>query len=217
MLGETRAHVLALLQDAGRALGVGEVATSLGLHSNTARFHLDGLTDAGLVERSNEETGHPGRPRAIYSARPGAVQAGQRSYHLLAEILTSYIADREPRASKAALQAGRAWGGRLAHATAAGRPATAASATRQLVAMLDDVGFAPEVTTGRGNRKIMLHHCPFRETAIEHQEVICAVHLGLMQGMLSEIDAPLVADRLDPFVEPNLCIAHVTSTERAAG
>jgi len=228
VLGEQRARALALLQDAGRALGVGEVATKLRLHPNTARFHLDGLVDAGLVDRANEETGHPGRPRGIYTARPGAVRAGQRSYHLLAEILTNYIADREPRPSKAALQAGHAWGTRLARqatpirrgapahrAGAAAQRVSAASATQQLVAVLDDVGFAPEVVNSRGGRKIELHHCPFREAAIEHQDVVCAVHLGLMQGVLSEIGAPIVADRLEPFVEPNLCIAHVNTAKSA--
>jgi predicted ArsR family transcriptional regulator len=226
VLGERRARVLALLQDAGQSLGVDDVAAKLGLHPNTARFHLDGLVDAGLVDRTNEETGHPGRPRGIYTARPGAIRAGQRSYHLLAEILTNYIANREPRPSRAALQAGRAWGTRLAHqavgsrrsvpakqANTSAEPVSAASATRQLVAMLDDVGFAPEVVNSRGSRKIRLHHCPFREAAIEHQDVVCAVHLGLMQGMLSELDAPLIADRLEPFVEPSLCVAHVSAAE----
>lgn len=217
VLGETRARVLALLQDAEQACGVGEVANKLGLHANTARFHLDGLTDAGLVDRTSEETGHPGRPRAIYRARPGAMQAGRRSYHLLAEILTNYIAEREPQASKTALRAGRAWGTRLARAAKSPRRVTAASAARQLVSMLDDVGFAPELTTSRGDRQILLHHCPFREAAIEHQEVVCAVHLGLMQGMLGELNAPLAAERLDPFVEPTLCIAHVRRVENVAG
>jgi predicted ArsR family transcriptional regulator len=79
--------------------------------------------------------------------------------------------------------------------------------------MLDDVGFMPQAKTSGRKRQILLHHCPFREAAIEHQEVVCAVHLGLMQGMLTELDAPLVAERLDPFVEPSLCIAHLTTKE----
>jgi hypothetical protein len=30
-----------------------------------------------------------------------------------------------------------------------------------------------------------------------------------MQGLLAELDAPVHAERLDPFVEPSLCIAHL--------
>jgi predicted ArsR family transcriptional regulator len=71
------------------------------------------------------------------------------------------------------------------------------------------VGFAPEATTVRRERQVLLHQCPFREAAIEHQEVVCSVHLGLMQGLLSELDAPLTAERLEPFVEPGLCVTHL--------
>jgi predicted ArsR family transcriptional regulator len=86
-----------------------------------------------------------------------------------------------------------------------------------LVDALDDIGFAPEaVTTGR-RRQILLHHCPFRETAEEHRDVVCSVHLGLMRGMLRQLNAPLDARQLDPFVEPNLCVAHlVKAPPRAA-
>jgi hypothetical protein len=34
-----------------------------------------------------------------------------------------------------------------------------------------------------------------------------------MQGMLAELDAPIVAERLDPFVEPSLCIAHLATKD----
>ena len=51
--------------------------------------------------------------------------------------------------------------------------------------------------------------------AIEHEDVVCAVHLGLMQGMLAELDAPIVADRLEPFVQPSLCVAHLRAKDSA--
>jgi predicted ArsR family transcriptional regulator len=37
------------------------------------------------------------------------------------------------------------------------------------------------------------------------------VHLGLMQGALTAMRAPVTVDRLDPFVEPDLCVAHLAS------
>ena len=42
-----------------------------------------------------------------------------------------------------------------------------------------------------------------------HGELICSVHLGLMQGALTAMRAPVTVDRLDPFVEPDLCVAHL--------
>lgn len=213
VLGESRLGVLTLLQDAGQPLGVADVAAATGLHANTARFHLDGLVEAGLVERTTESREQPGRPRALYAARPGSARGGQRSYRLLAEILTDYLASHAARPAKEALAAGMRWGRHLAQSSHEGRtrrrPLDAGAATRDLVAMLDDVGFQPEARRLRHERQILLRHCPFREAAIEHEEVVCAVHLGLMQGVLTELEAPIVAARLDPFVEPSLCIAHL--------
>jgi predicted ArsR family transcriptional regulator len=159
------------------------------------------------VERITEERAVPGRPRALYSACRGAAPAGRRSYRLLAHILTSCLAGtRHPE--RAALRAGEEWGRQLAERPAPARRMNAASATRALVTTLDDLGFAPEPVSRK--HQIHLHHCPFREAAAQHREVVCTIHLGLMRGMLAELDAPLDAERLEPFVEPDLCITHLT-------
>ena len=47
-LGRSRTDVLEVLRAADGPLGVQEVAQRTGLHSNTARFHLEALTEAGL-------------------------------------------------------------------------------------------------------------------------------------------------------------------------
>lgn len=210
-LGESRSRVLELLQASDAPLGVDEVAQQVGLHANTTRFHLDGLVEQRLARRENEERDTPGRPRALYSAVPHGARAGRRSYRLLAEILTSYLASSSRQPARAALKAGEAWGRFLAERPAPFRKVDAPAATRQLVDTLDDIGFAPEPVIARRQRRILLHHCPFREAAEEHREVVCAVHLGLMRGLLAELDAPIDATRLEPFVEPGLCVTHLAS------
>jgi predicted ArsR family transcriptional regulator len=209
--------VLAVLQDAGRPLDVTDVATLVGLHVNTARFHLDGLVEAGAVDREVERREQPGRPRMLYKARPDAARAGARNYHLLAEILTSFVAAQVPQPARAAQNAGREWGRYLAARPGPFERVNAAVATRHLVAALDDLGFAPEAKATGVRRQILLHHCPFREVASKHQDVVCAIHLGLMQGMLAELDAPIDAVQLEPFVEPNLCIARLTRRAQPHG
>lgn len=213
-LGDSRGRVLSALQAAGRPLTVGEVAAKVGLHTNTARFHLDGLQLQGLVERSREERAVPGRPRTLYRAAPGSARAGRRSYRLLAEILTSYLAGSSDRPSAEAHEAGRVWGRVLAPRRRRGARVGAAGALRGLVAVLDDVGFAPEPAGTRSDQQVLLHHCPFREAAERQRDVVCAVHLGLMRGVLEEMAAPVAATRLDPFVEPNLCVAHLAPMPR---
>ena len=77
-----------------------------------------------------------------------------------------------------------------------------------VVELLDAAGFAPEAPVADG-RPIRLHHCPFGTLARDHGEVVCGVHLGLMRGALRELGAPFDALRLEPFVEPSLCLAHL--------
>lgn len=212
-IGESRSRVLAALQDAGDAMGVGDLARRVRLHPNTVRFHLDALVEAGLVDRSTEQRDQPGRPRTLYAAHAGSARAGRRSYRLLAEILTSYVGAETPEPAGAGREAGRAWGRYLAERPPPFRRLDADLAIQRLVRTLDDIGFSSEAVTTEGSRRILLRHCPFRETATEHRDVVCSVHLGLMQGILAELGAPVDAERLDPFVEPSLCIAHLAAEQ----
>jgi predicted ArsR family transcriptional regulator len=50
----------------------------------------------------------------------------------------------------------------------------------------------------------------------EHRDVVCAVHLGLMQGALAELRAPFTAARLKPFVGPSLCVATMQNASASA-
>jgi predicted ArsR family transcriptional regulator len=216
-LGESRSRVLEVLQAAHGPLTVPEVAEQVGLHPNTARFHLDGLVEQGLVERTSEDRDVPGRPRALYSAAPGARQAGRRSYRLLAQILASYLAAHSKQPEKAALAAGEEWGRFMTERPAPFRRVDATAATRELTDTLEDIGFDPEAVTAGRRRQILLHHCPFREVAEQDSRVVCTVHLGLMRGVLAELDAPLEVTRLDPFVEPRMCVAHLAARGGVAG
>ncbi len=64
--------------------------------------------------------------------------------------------------------------------------------------------------TVNGGPQISLHACPFRAVAREHPDVVCAIHLGLLRGSLERLGAR-VSSRLRPFVEPDLCVAEITT------
>ena len=80
-----------------------------------------------------------------------------------------------------------------------------------------------EQVLGR-ERVIRLHACPVRDLARAHPEVGCGLHLGLLQGLLDHAvatgehpdneDAAL-SGRLEPFVEPELCIARLAASRRS--
>ncbi len=203
--------MLDLLRVAGSPLGVQEIAHRTGLHTNTARFHLDGLVEAGLAERTPEARDQPGRPRTVYRALASGGAIGRRSYHLLAEILSSLIADATAEPGGAATEAGRTWGRYLTQRPAPFQHLDADQAIERLTGTLQEIGFAPEATGDGRQHRILLRHCPFREVAQHHPGVVCPLHLGLMQGALAEMRAPVIAHRLEPFVEPNLCLAHLTA------
>jgi len=56
----------------------------------------------------------------------------------------------------------------------------------------------------------VLKRCPFEELATTYPAVIGSVHLGLLRGALAELGTGVEADPLEPFAEPDACIARVT-------
>jgi predicted ArsR family transcriptional regulator len=201
-----RREVLRVLRASPDPMSIAAIADMLGVHPNTVRFHLDGLAGDGQVEQVEPGRAGPGRPPLMFAAVRQMDRGGTRHYRLLAEILvTALAAERDPPAK--ALAAGRAWGQRLEPLP--GDAKSAKMAIDHLVAVLDDLGFAPERRRTDGNQQIGLRHCPFLEIAENRSSVVCPVHLGLMQGAVQAWGAPVVVQRLDAFVEPDLCLAHL--------
>ncbi len=208
----TRNRVLRLVREHGGAVDASELAERIGLHVTTVRFHLDALCDDGAIARTRIAPHGVGRPRTGYVA----VQ-DRLDYQSLAEILALELGDTAPTRRRRAERAGRRWAARIEPNSSRetpvtqGVPETGESIDRR-AAMIADVfdrmGFAPELnrTAGERQQTIRLHACPVRDLARAHPEVGCALHLGLLQGLLA---APAVQAELEPFVEPELCIAKV--------
>lgn len=212
----SRMAILELLRLRAEPLGVGEVAGHIGLHQNTVRSHLDLLVDSGYAIRRSEAPSGPGRPRVVYEAT--SASEGESSYRLLAEVLAQHLVANAEDPGEEAVKAGQSWARSLGHRQHTGEGAEAANvnatplgeeaAVTQVVQMLGDMGFAPELSPE--GTSIRLHRCPFRELAESRSDVVCGAHLGIIQGALAELGAPVNATRLFPFVEPGLCIATLT-------
>ena len=54
-------------------------------------------------------------------------------------------------------------------------------------------GFDPEVRDQRDGSEIILHTCPFATTALADRETVCALHLGIAEG-LAEGTPAIVTD-----------------------
>jgi predicted ArsR family transcriptional regulator len=187
------------------------IADVLGVHPNTVRFHLDGLLGEGQVEQVKPDRKRPGRPALMFRAIRQMDRGGTRRYRMLAEILVNAIGAEQDSATKA-LAAGRAWGreqdGRLKDVP------SSEQAIDGLVDVLEELGFAPERRRSNGEQQVGLRHCPFLELAENRAGIVCPVHLGLMQGALETWGAPVTVQRLDAFVEPDLCVAHLEGAAR---
>lgn len=213
-----RRGVLRVLRASATPMSIIAVAEVLGVHPNTVRFHLESLVGDDLVEQVEPGRKGPGRPPLMFRAVKQMDRGGTRHYRLLAEILAAAIAvEPDPRAK--ALAAGRGWGqGLVAPEPGLLEPglvsptsiAGADEAIDRLIEMLDHLGFAPERRSSDGEERIGVRHCPFLELAESRADVVCPIHLGLMQGVLQAWQAPVAVERLEEFVEPDLCLVHLT-------
>lgn len=175
-----QSRVLSTLRDAGRALTLSELRDVTGLHANTLRGHLDALVAAGSASRIASRRGGRGRPAWSYLAR-------EPEYAALAMALASGLDSGEGRTlDPAAVRGGRAWGERLRDQLGA-----VEDGRERVLLALTHTGFAPEADDAGDRDRVTLHACPLLEAARSHPAVVCAVHLGLVEGVLGQHGAAL--------------------------
>lgn len=173
---------------------VAELSGATGLHANTVREHLQRLENEGFVVRATEVRTTRGRPRVLFSAVIGD------------EPVASPVIARKVRA--AAVR-----GDLMRRMLPESEPATDGlchDATHQIDAIIDhleDAGFAPRFDGAALSFDVApcLHHT---ERA-ERRETLCAVHLGIMQGVLSQAGGPLQAVSVSTEGRPNGCVVQL--------
>lgn len=198
----TRYRCYRFLRLSGRPVTVRELSIRLSLHVNTLRPHLRRLEEAGLV-RSEVQRGAPsvGRPQTVYSAVERGGRDG-RDFRLLADIVAGQISGARQRERAAATA--REWGaylvGRSARKPGARTPSGPNLAVLQEA--LAEAGFDPRFRRrGQTRVDIALRDCPFRDLLDEHRELVCALHRGLLEGMLAASRPPLRLDTFEPLAD----------------
>jgi predicted ArsR family transcriptional regulator len=169
-----------VLRDAGRALTLSELAETTGLHANTLRGHVDALVAAGAASRIASRSGGRGRPAWAYLAR-------EVEYAALAKALAAGLDSGDARTlDPAAVRGGRAWGEQLRSQLGA-----VEDGRERVLLALTHTGFAPEASDDPDDDRVTLHACPLLDAARAHPAVVCAVHLGLVEGVLGRTGATL--------------------------
>jgi predicted ArsR family transcriptional regulator len=197
-LTASRRRVLDLLDEGPKS--VVEVASGLGLHVNTAREHLDGLVTAGLALRTRLSPTGRGRPGWGYTLRPGAGSPSVGEYASLAEVLAEHAAAQGGDVAADMARLGRGWGSRLME----GR-VDVDSPDEAVIDLLGTLGFDPD----EGRSVVRLRQCPMLDVARRHPEVVCQVHLGLVEGALATAGGDASEVSLDAFAEHGACILHL--------
>ena len=197
-LGPRRAEVLEHLQRHTAAAPLDAIAEAVGIHQNTARFHLDALTAAGLVKRHIEHRKVPGRPRVLFRA---ARISSDASFESLAQVMVRHFAGGLNDRSERAVDAGVAWGEQV-RAELVELDPTKAPLDR-LVDGMAWLGYDPQLVNDP-EPVLNLRPCPHGSIASDDPEVVCQLHLGLMRGILGP-DQPWEVVSVEPWAGPTTC------------
>lgn len=200
-LSDSAAAILEMLRGQPEPLTLAALTRTTGLHGNTVREHLDVLVRRGLVARHRAEPEGRGRPAWLY--RLTDVETETSEYAGLAAALAAAISRSSSAPAADAAAAGEEWGHDLARNRGAA-PTSPEAARGHLVDLLDDLGFRPEQDV-EDRAAVRLTRCPLLEAAHRHPEVVCAVHLGIVRGVLEEYGADPSGSELTPFSEPGAC------------
>ena len=164
-------------------LSTAEVAEVLDLHVNTVRPHLERMRDVGLLDVRSEASGGVGRPQHLYSLAADAPALGLEPspFPMLARVLLAAAGEAGLDPEELA-DAGRDQG----RADARGWP----DDTEPIEALIVEqarLGFDPEVIDLDDGAVMAFAHCPFRELAEAHPELVCRLHCGLVEGLVDEL------------------------------
>ncbi|MGX1792757.1 helix-turn-helix transcriptional regulator [Microbacterium sp. NPDC055312] len=187
-------------------------ATALGVPAHMARFHLDKLVDAGLLEtefrRLSGRTGPgAGRPSKLYRRAVGTVSISlpERRYDLVGHVLASAIerAGEGMPLRDALDQVSHDEGRSIAESAA---DAADRDEIDRLTSVLTAQGFEPRREADGDGDAVILSNCPFDSLAREHTELVCSANLSLLRGVLDGLHC----DHMRALGEPHAgrcCVA----------
>jgi predicted ArsR family transcriptional regulator len=182
-LGDNTRYAIYLeLARASAPLATAQIAEHLDLHPNTVRPHLERMREVGLLEVVTDARGAVGRPQHRYSLAPDAPALGFEppAFPVLARMLLRLAAATGAGAEEAA-DAGRDQG----RADAADW--LGAACLDAVAGELLELGFDPAVVVEDDQATVAFTHCPFRELAETHPDVVCSLHRGMVEGLVGEV------------------------------
>jgi predicted ArsR family transcriptional regulator len=180
-----------------------QAAQAVGVARHKAKFHLDRLEAAGLLEadyvRMTGRTG-PGAGRPAKRYRRGSVEFAvtlpARDYELAGHIMADAIADSARTGAPifVAIKNVAAAHGAAIAASATERPTAADGALDLAVRILTEHGYEPR----RVDHTVVMANCPFHALAVGHTELVCRLNHSLLSGFVDSVAPDLLDARLEP-------------------
>ena len=183
-------------------VGREQAAAATGISRALATFHLDKLTDAGLLEASYRRlTGRvgpgAGRPARVYwrAEREFSVNLPARRYGRAADLFAIALERIGGGGPPVELRDAAAEMGRSLAAGIRSR-----SGRTRLLRALENGGYEP-MTDVYGT--IRLRNCPFDALTDAHRPLVCGTNLALAQGLAAGAGATDLEPSIDP--SPGFC------------
>lgn len=205
----TRREVFECVRRARSPLSRDEVAKLTGVNRRLATFHLDRLSEVGVLlthfARPEGRSGPgAGRPAKRYTVADIELDLSlpPRQYEFAARLLAHGI-EADPRdAVASSLAVARREGRRIGELRKGVGRAAKRRRAEDLVDSLVALGYepsAPEAST------IRLRNCPFRSAAKVAPDLVCGMNCELVAGLLEGLGLDPSAAALDP-APPDCCV-----------
>jgi predicted ArsR family transcriptional regulator len=191
-----------------------QAAHAVGIARHKAKFHLDRLEAAGLLEadyvrltgRSGPGAGRPAK-RYRRGRKEFAVTLPTRDYELAGHIMADAISDSTHTGAPITESIGKAASvrGAALAATAGGHPPEADAALDLALRILSERGYEPR----RSHHTIVMANCPFHALAAEHTELMCRMNHSMLTAFVDAIAPGLLEASLEPA--GNRCCVTLTA------
>jgi predicted ArsR family transcriptional regulator len=194
-----RRRLYDLVSGSPTAVGRDEAAEALAMSRELAAFHLDRLTDAGLLateyRRRNGRAGPgAGRPAKLYRRSSGEVSVSlpPRRYDRAAEAMAIAL-EKLGRRGKGAIEpvAHRQGLAEVARAREAGLDGPAQAPEDELVEVLRGAGYEPSADR---SGEIVLRNCPYDALVAEHRELTCGMNVAWAEGVVEGVGAHMAVE-----------------------
>ena len=216
-LNPTQHQVLRTLARSSEPLRVDEIGELLDLHTNTVRAALNVLQEKELVKRSPQAASGRGRPSWLYRATVTTDTAQiANEFAGFTKAVAEQISLTTQDPMMAAKKLGQTWGQQVLDR---GIPAAAepedgtlpppswsdspGENAANLQIFFSELGF--EGRPGETDSEINLHQCPLTTPGQPRPEIICQIHSGMVNKIVTELSGGQWATALEPDAGPGFC------------